>query len=119
MKYVHSALIALLVLLPAICEAKESCPWLNQATALGVLEVGTSSSPAATVEITATVCEFTYQDATGFRALRISVEQSKDPIQTLSLRKTECGSGASALRAIGNEAVMCLEGRKRGIDGEE
>ena len=50
MKYVHSALIALLVLLPAICEAKENCPWLNQATALGVLEVRTSSSPAAIVE---------------------------------------------------------------------
>jgi hypothetical protein len=119
MKYVHSALIALLVLLPAICEAKENCPWLNQATALGVLEVGTSSSLGAIVEVTATACDFTYRDATGFRALRISVEQSKDPIQTLNLRKTECGSGASALPAIGNEAVMCLAGRKRHIHGEE
>jgi hypothetical protein len=95
-----------------------NCPWLNQATALRVLEVATSS-PAAIVEVTATACDFTYQDATGFRTLRISLEQSKDPIQTLNLRKTECGSGARAVPAIGNEAVVCSAGGKRRIDGEE
>jgi hypothetical protein len=75
--------------------------------------------PGSYCRVAATACDFTYQDATGFRALRISVEQSKDPIQTLNLRKTEWGSGASAVPAIGNEAVICSAGRKRRIDGED
>src|SRR5271168_2927620 len=116
MKYSTLVLVALVLLLPAICQAKESCPWLNDATALGVLEVGTTSSPPALVEVTATACEFTYRGTTAFRSLRITVQQPKDPIQALNLRKSECRSGSSALAAIGNEAVMCLADRDGHID---
>jgi hypothetical protein len=49
-------------------------------------------------------CRFDYHDATASRALRITVEDLKEPGQATSAYKTRCGAGPTALRAIGNEA---------------
>jgi hypothetical protein len=102
--------LALLVLLapwPAICQMNTGCPWLNVATATGVLRSSESSSMATLVEGGKAACDFTYHDATASRELKITVEEVRDAQQTMAAYKTRCGSRATPLRAIGNEAVTC------------
>ncbi len=106
------ALLFLLVHLPANCQVKSSCPWLNAATALGFLG-GSVSSPTASISpATATACNFTYRTGKALRALRITVVEVKSPNETASASKMRCGSRATPLRGIGNEAVLCSADRK-------
>lgn len=101
------ALLMLLVHVPATCQVKSSCPWLNAATALGFLG-GSVGSPMASVSpASATACNFTFRTGKALRALRITVVEVKLPNQTASVSKMRCGSRATPLRGIGNEAVLC------------
>jgi hypothetical protein len=80
-----------------LCGAENSCPWLNSATAAGVLggPVTASVSPA--------VCEFVHDQTT----LHIEVRVKPASIAA------KCESPATPLRAIGNEAVACsVSGRE-------
>jgi hypothetical protein len=84
------AIGAALLALPAMAAAEGACPWLNAATAGGVLggEVQVTVTPAA--------CEFVRPHA----SLRIEVTPVSTP-------HANCGSDAEPLKAIGNEAVAC------------
>lgn len=84
-------LSALIFLLTAACHAEQGCPWLNTATAAGVLGGEVRS------QITGDNCTFTHNDS----QLRIEV-------QTVSLAyKLNCGPIPTPLKAIGNEALSC------------
>jgi hypothetical protein len=85
-----AAIAAALLGLPAMAAAEGACPWLNAATAGGILggEVQVTVTPAA--------CEFVREH----RTLRIEVTPVSAP-------HANCGSDAEPLKAIGNEAVAC------------
>jgi hypothetical protein len=100
------------VLLPLICAAGEKCPWLNTATAAGVL------GGAVTATVTQTTCEFVRRDGSVESALRIEVETIAAPSEFAS-RVAQCGSGAVPLKAIGNEAVACPRAEKKGEKAEQ
>lgn len=96
-----------------------TCPWLNLATASGVLRSSASSPMAVLTGLSATVCDFTYQDPVASRTLKITVEQAKDPDQTFIAYRKQCGVTATALRAVGNEAWMCEADARGQIYGEQ
>ncbi len=92
---------------PAICQMNTGCPWLNVATATGVLRSAENSPMATLAEGSKTACDFTYHDATASRELKITVEEVKDAQQAITAYKARCGSKVTSLRGIGNEAVIC------------
>jgi len=108
----------LVALLPTICRAKTACPWINEATAFGVLG-GSANSPTNLSEISPTTCNFTYKDTAASRNLLITVEVMKVPGQAIKSYEARCTRSMNPLRAIGNEAVMCETDRKGYIYGEQ
>jgi hypothetical protein len=108
MKFLVYALIVGAFLSASICRAENRCPWINKATAFGVLDVNEDSPDGSVAEVNATTCTFTYRSGNLTRELRITVEQTKDPEQAFTTYKARCGHDVSQLRAIGNEAVMCV-----------
>jgi hypothetical protein len=112
MKLLVSAFIVGVFLSASICRAENLCPWINKATAFGVLGGSEEAATASVSEISNTACSFVYRDEDITRELRVTVEQAKDPEQTFTTYKARCGADASPLRAIGNEAVMCAADQK-------
>jgi hypothetical protein len=111
-------LLALFVLLvfAARSQAKNNCPWMNEATASGLLggdAVGeftdvASGRPAA--------CVFTQAGASFTRGLRITVQVTPDTHLHYETAAQACLKTASPLEAIGNEATMCtLDNRSTGL----
>jgi len=79
------------LLFSSFLRAETLCPWLNAATAAGILggAVTSSASPA--------VCEFVRPQST------LHIEVRKKPAAVAA----KCESKATPLKAIGNEAVEC------------
>jgi hypothetical protein len=90
--------IALLVLIAAGCRAENACPFLNAATAAGVLGGEVSS------RMNGDICVFTHESS----ELRIEVQNANLPY------KPNCPSNATSLKAIGNEAYACSVDGKNG-----
>jgi hypothetical protein len=99
-------IIALAAALPVMAAAPERCPWLNAATAGGIL-----GGPVR-VEITPASCEFTRESGSREMVLRIEVAPTSAPHAT-------CGAGAESLKAIGNEAHACAFSAKPGWLAEQ
>jgi hypothetical protein len=107
------------------CHAKESCPWINEATAAGFLrgEVtttithpsgGADKAAAAAATVTGTsvtvgdaTCEFVRHDASGVTRLRIEVVTMSDVVAAFPGFRARCGADGQPVRAIGNEAEVC------------
>jgi hypothetical protein len=121
--YTHREIaIALLLLLapwPAICQMNTGCPWLNVATATGVLKSSEHSPMAILAEGGKPACDFTYHDATASRELKITVDEIQDAQQAMTAYKARCGSAATPLRGIGNEAVICAVESKGKSHGQQ
>lgn len=117
MRYLTLALFVLLSPRPALCQANTGCPWLNVATASGVLSSSESGTMATLSEGSRAACSFDYHDTTASRVLKITVEEGKDPGQAMKAYKAHCGAGTTALPAIGNEA--CAVEIKGQTYGEE
>ncbi|MFY9644435.1 MAG: hypothetical protein WAK29_04605 [Terriglobales bacterium] len=98
--------LSLALLVPQLCHSQSKCPWLNEATARGIL-----GGPVALTAHTATngtgVCEFTRQQGAINLLLRISVDLMTDIPKQFPTYLAQCGPTPTPLRAIGNEAVMC------------
>jgi hypothetical protein len=103
----YLGLLLLLTPWPAICQMNTGCPWLNVATATGVLKSGDTSPMATLAQGTKAACDFTYHDATASRELKITVEEVADAQRAMTTYQARCGSGVTPLRGIGNEAVTC------------
>jgi hypothetical protein len=100
-------LLALLVL-PVVGRAAETqaeiCPWLNAATAGGVLGSAVTLTVAhENANRDDMACSFLGAGS----ALRIAVETMETPRNEFTSHAAECGSDPAPLRAIGNEAVVC------------
>jgi len=112
---------AMLLLLLSLCgplaRANENCPWLNAATAAGVLQ----GSVTATVRHTNqtnddTICEFLRREGHLVSGLRIEVETMKDLGRDFASYAAQCKADATPIRAIGNEALGCsLVGKKKQV----
>jgi hypothetical protein len=119
MRYFTLALFVLLAPRPALCQANVGCPWLNVATASGVLRSDEGGTMATLSQGSREACSFLYHDATASRELHITMEEVQDRSQAMTSYKTRCSSEASPLPAIGNEAVMCAADIKGQTDGEQ
>jgi hypothetical protein len=96
--------VLILLVLPFTARAAETCEWLSAGTASGVL------GSAATVSVTHesanrddAVCSF----ASASGSLRIEVHTTETPHNDFTSRAAQCGAEAVAVKAIGNEAVVC------------
>src|SRR5208283_281442 len=109
-----------LILIFAICvtavhAAEPSCPWLNAATAGGVLE--------GPVHVTATkngedaTCEFARQNSP--EKLRIEVVTMGAARAELAAYKAQCSAPVTPLRSIGSDAVACRIEAKAGEAAEQ
>jgi hypothetical protein len=84
--------IAALIFAASLFVADQSCPWLDTATAAGVL------GGQVTATVTSTACQF----VRGRSKLRIEVRKSNS-------LPDRCGTAAEPLEAIGNEAFLCAK----------
>ena len=107
-----SALLLLAAILPLLRAADNKCPWLNAATAAGLL------GGAVKVDVAQTTCEFVRRYDSTESTLRLSVETLSTPREFAS-RVAQCGSNTEALKAIGNEAVACTHSSKNGQLAEQ
>lgn len=105
-------LLFALAIVSKTCHAENACPWINRATALGILGTTEGSPMASPTEVNATSCSFMVHSESGVNELRITVEQVKEPDQEFDSLKAKCGSGASPLPAIGNKAIVCSTDKK-------
>jgi len=80
-----------------VARAEQICPWLNSATAGGVL-----GGSVTTTVTHSSVCEFTRGGPVTY-TLRIEVTNTADFKSWL----TQCGLKATPVRGIGNQAVAC------------
>jgi len=112
-------LVGLVLLgISALCHATNNCAWINEATVSGLLggeavNVFTESDAGRPA-----VCLFTYDGAGVKRTLRVTVEIATDPHVRLGVVAEACGNSGAALRAIGNEAMICDADERKGVLGE-
>jgi len=113
-----SGLVAIcLLFLPASCQAKNNCPWLNEATASGLMGGTAVGDYTAAAPGSPAVCAFVRQDAGATRTLRIAVEIAPEPHARFAELAQVCAV-PTALKAIGNEAVECAADDRRGGMGQ-
>jgi hypothetical protein len=107
-------LLGMLLSMAAAGMAEDRCPWLNAATAAGVLggPVTNTSLKLSTADGTGT-CDFEHSEGAASSHLIISVE----PVR--AAKPSPCGSRGTPLTAIGNEAVTCAYEGKAGETGEQ
>src|SRR5580700_4360170 len=97
----------LLLLLPAIAGAAEICPWLNAATAGGVLGGTVAATVTRAKAGDDASCAFNRRDGSLVLELRIEVETMLSPAKDFPAYTARCHSASVPLKAIGNEAVVC------------
>lgn len=102
---VSVALVIFLFTLPA--RAANNCPWMNEATASGLLG-GTANGEfqQSSVNNSAT-CVFTNRESNITRTLLVRIENSQNATERLQSLKKDCRAAATPLQAIGNEAASC------------
>jgi hypothetical protein len=100
----------LLLALSSIARAAEICPWLNAATAGGVLGGAVTDVTVKLTEGSADgSCEFVRHDSPRAAVLRIEVETLRDPAKDFAAFAARCHAAGTPLKAIGNEAIACTD----------
>lgn len=89
-------------------QAQARCPWLNVATASGALN-GPAALDVSQPSPDQMTCTFQYRNQGAAYALRIEVWAHQDISRGLTAQQRACTTPGTALRAIGNEAVLCAE----------
>jgi hypothetical protein len=114
----RALLLAVVVCGAAVCQAKNNCAWINEATASGLLggeAVGEFTE--ASLDRPA-ICTFTEKDAAATRTLRITVQVAADVGAGFRAAAQACGADATPIQAIGNQAVICAADDRKGALGE-
>jgi len=110
LRILTQALLAVcLIGVPVGAQAANSCAWINEATASGLLggEVVSETSEAAAGQ--PAVCMFTQVTGGVKRTLRVTVEITSVAHTRLIAIAQSCCSDAQQLKAVGNEALICEE----------
>jgi hypothetical protein len=100
-------------LLPSLSNAQAKCPWINEATARGILD----GPVTATVKLNdhgAGSCEFSRHQGASLYKLLISVASMSDVSKQFPAYLAQCAPHSEPLRTIGNEAVSCAMRAKNG-----
>jgi hypothetical protein len=95
-------LLGLLFFAPSLFASEQACPWLDAATAGGIL-----GGPVK-ARINSTACEF----SRGQLKLRIEVKASATAHEQLASDLNHCDPGKLPLKGIGNEAFLCPRNRE-------
>jgi len=82
--------------------AAPRCPWLNAATAGGVL-----GGPITNLTVADNSCSFTRQVSSRVSELRIETQALHSPAADFRAYAARCHPPTSPLKAIGNEALLC------------
>ena len=106
MRISSALLLAAAFFTPAICHAQTKCPWLNEATARGILG-GDVTILVKLNDQGAGVCKFTRQQGATTHELRISVDLMTDIPKQFPTHLAQCPPKSPPLPATGNEAVTC------------
>jgi hypothetical protein len=117
MKTLRIALLFLGMLgLAANCLAKNNCPWINEATASGLLGGDAVNEFTEASAGQPAVCTITQTGTSFTRTLRITMEVVPDTHARWQAAMQACGKNAAPLQAIGNEASMCpLDNHSAGL----
>jgi hypothetical protein len=108
-------ILLLAISLQPVIATEQTCPWLNAATAAGVLE-GPVDATVTTKGADAT-CEFVRQKSA--EKLRIEVVTMGASRNELTAYKSQCAVPVTALNSIGTDAVACSIGTKKGETVEQ
>jgi hypothetical protein len=106
MRSYNSLLLGLAMLMPSVCHGQSKCPWINEATARGILG-GAATVTANIGKQGDGVCEFSRQQGAVILKLRISVDIMTGIPKQFPAYLAQCRSKTVPLQAVGNEAVMC------------
>ena len=113
-------LLLLVSVLPLLSHADEICPYLNSATASGVLGGPvTLALTRATNNKEDATCEYTRKDNALTYSMRIEVVTLADKQTNFAVYLAQCGRNPTSLRGIGNEAVVCALPKKDGQESEQ
>jgi hypothetical protein len=100
------------------CFAEVPCPWLNAATAGGVLGGEVQSSTVAVTPEGDGTCRFVRKQASSTFTLSIDVHTMPLPSNAFAAYLAQCNGTTLPLTGIGNEAFQCVSRGGSG-DGEE
>ncbi len=92
----------------ALLPAEQVCPWINTATASGIL----GGDVTAVIEHEKLnpedgVCSFAKAAKAPLEALRIDVRTTRDPMAALARYRSQCSGPVMEVKGIGNEAFVC------------
>jgi hypothetical protein len=108
----------LLLALSTVCQAKNDCPWINEATAGGLLGSDAVGDFKAASQGQPAVCTFIAKDESATRTLTISVLTTPDFDAELQSAMRACGPDSAPILAIGNRASVCVQDNRKGGLGE-
>jgi hypothetical protein len=115
---VPMALGLCVILPPKSARAANNCPWINEATASGLLSGDATGTVTDAAAGQPTVCTFVSRSKGSTHTLRIAVELASDAHARLGELAKLCGTDTSNLPAIGNEALVCADDDRKGGLGE-
>ena len=118
MRRAHILLLGLATFVPTVCRGQAKCPWMNEATAGGILG-GAVTVTANVSDQGDGVCEFSRQQESVVHQLRVSVAIMTDIPKQFPAYLAQCPPKSAPLRAIGNEAVTCSVEGKAGEYAEQ
>jgi hypothetical protein len=97
--------------------AEVQCPWLNSATAAGVLGGEVQANVTALTPQGDTTCDFRRTERSTVSELTIAVHTMALPSKDFATYLARCAGTAVSLKGIGNEAVQCVP--SNGSGGEQ
>jgi hypothetical protein len=106
MRNSHALLLGLTMLVPTACHGQTKCPWINEATARGILG-GDVAVSVNLVHGGGGVCEFSRSLGKTTLRLSVSVDIMADTPAQFPKYLAQCPPKSAPLPAIGNEAVIC------------
>ena len=104
---------------PTRCRAHTQCPWLNAATAAGVLGGEVQASATALTPQGDTTCDFKRTQQTSVIELKIAVHTMALPPKDFATYLAQCAGTPVPLKAIGNEAFQCFPSKSSDNRGEQ
>ncbi len=103
---------------PRMAMAANNCPWLNEATASGLLGGDATGEFTDAAAEQPAACTFTQKNAAGVRVLTIVVQIVNDAHSRVERLAHDCGMAAAPMAAIGNEALVCPVDDRRGATSQ-
>ena len=91
-----------------LARAANNCPWMNEATAGGLLGGASTGAFTAAANGQPAVCTFTSTTPDATRVLEVTVEVvSSEPHLRLAQLEDACRMNTAPVPAVGNEAMRC------------